>query len=65
MSVAAFDTVARDYDRDFTHSLVGMAQRRVVWDVLDDWQARRSGPGAVLELNCGTGEDALHLARAG
>ena len=62
MTEAAFDGVAADYDRDFTHSLVGAAQRRVVWDALD---AALGRPCRVLELNCGTGEDALHLARAG
>lgn len=62
MTAAAFDAVAADYDRDFTHSLVGAAQRRAVWDVLD---ACLPAPGRVLELNCGTGEDALRLAHAG
>lgn len=66
MTEAAFDGVAADYDRDFTHSLVGAAQRRVVWDALhaclDAWT---TAPARVLELNCGTGEDALYLALAG
>ena len=65
MSAAAFDGMAVDYDRDFTHSLVGAAQRRIVWQVLDDCLSRQVRPCRVLELNCGTGEDALHMARAG
>ncbi|HSI48900.1 MAG TPA: methyltransferase domain-containing protein [Ideonella sp.] len=65
MNTAAFDTLASGYDRDFTHSLVGAAQRRTVWDTLDRCLARQSRPCSVLELNCGTGEDALHMARAG
>ncbi|PTT86934.1 hypothetical protein DBR42_12725, partial [Pelomonas sp. HMWF004] len=65
MSAAAFDVLAAGYDREFTHSLVGAAQRRVVWDVLDDCLRQVGRPCAVLELNCGTGEDALHLLRAG
>lgn len=65
MSAAAFDAVAVDYDRDFTHSLVGAAQRRIVWQSLDDSLRQRGRPSSVLELNCGTGEDALHMARAG
>lgn len=65
MSAAAFDAVAVDYDRDFTHSLVGAAQRRIVWDVLDDCLRQHGRPCSVLELNCGTGEDALRMARAG
>jgi len=65
MSVAAFDVLAAGYDRDFTHSLVGTAQRRVVWDVLDECLRQIGRPCSVLELNCGTGEDALHIASAG
>ncbi|MBI3349786.1 MAG: class I SAM-dependent methyltransferase [Burkholderiales bacterium] len=65
MSAAAFDAIAVDYDRSFTHSLVGTAQRRVVWQALDEALRQHGRPCAVLELNCGTGEDALHMARAG
>lgn len=65
MSAAAFDVMAVDYDRDFTHSLVGAAQRRMVWEVLDDCLRQHGRPCLVLELNSGTGEDALHMARAG
>lgn len=65
MSAAAFDVLAVDYDRAFTHSRVGAAQRGVVWEVLDGCLRERGRPCSVLELNCGTGEDALHMARAG
>jgi SAM-dependent methyltransferase len=65
MSSAAFDAIAVDYDRDFTHSLVGAAQRGIVWEVLDDCLRQSGRSCSVLELNCGTGEDALHMARAG
>jgi SAM-dependent methyltransferase len=58
----AFDSIAEQYDEVFTRSLVGRAQRDAVWDVLR--QEFRSGD-SVLELNCGTGEDALFLARMG
>lgn len=58
----AFDQIAESYDDLFTRSVVGRAQRAAVWDVLV--QTFRSG-NRVLELNCGTGEDALFLARAG
>jgi len=51
------------YDREFTFSRVGMAQRRMVWGYLD---RMLQAPGMeVLELNCGTGTDAVHLARKG
>lgn len=62
---AAFDGVAAGYDRDFTQGLIGGAQRRAVWRALDRTVAGFGRPISVLELNCGTGEDALHLARAG
>lgn len=65
MKPVAFDALAPTYDSDFTHSLIGAAQRRTVWDVLDPILAQRGRPCRVLEINCGTGEDALHMAAAG
>jgi SAM-dependent methyltransferase len=62
MGKVAFDALAAGYDQSFTHSLVGKAQRRVVWDLLASCLTE---PRRVLELNCGTGEDALHLAQNG
>jgi ubiquinone/menaquinone biosynthesis C-methylase UbiE len=63
MSVAqAFDAIAGTYDDDFSNSLVGRAQRNSVWLDAD----RSFHPGQhVLEINCGTGIDALHLASRG
>ncbi len=59
---APFDSFAENYDRDFTGSIVGRAQREVVWRHV----APLVGLGArVLDLGCGTGEDALWLARKG
>ena len=58
----AFDSIAEKYNELFTRSLIGRAQRNAVWEVL----RRTFQPGErVLELNCGTGEDALFLARMG
>jgi SAM-dependent methyltransferase len=58
----AFDGLAERYDDVFTCSLIGRAQRNAVWRVV----SQTFQPGAsVLELNCGTGEDALFLARMG
>lgn len=57
-----FDSIADHYDEIFTDSLIGRAQRDTVWDVLR--QTFRPGEH-VLELNCGTGEDALFLSRMG
>lgn len=51
------------YDREFTFSRIGMVQRRMVWGYLD---TMLSMPRMnVLELNCGTGTDAVHMARNG
>jgi len=62
MPAAAFDTLAPDYDAQFTASTLGRILRRAVWSWLD----RVFVPGErVLELNCGTGEDAVHLATRG
>ncbi len=60
--VPAFDAIAETYDRSFTESLIGQAQRRAVWRDLD----RLFHPGQrILEVNCGTGVDALRLASRG
>lgn len=59
---AAFDGIADQYDYDFTFSSVGQSQREAVWKRATAIFQRGSH---VLELNCGTGEDALHLAEQG
>jgi ubiquinone/menaquinone biosynthesis C-methylase UbiE len=59
---AAFDAFATDYDSDFTYTRLGQMLRGRVWEIL----ARTFHPGDhVLELACGTGEDALWLAGHG
>ena len=61
-SVNAFDALANTYDAVFTDSVLGRAYRRAAWNWLDTAFL----PGQhVLELGCGTGEDAVHLARRG
>src|SRR5688572_29264525 len=58
----AFDAFAGDYDDNFTHSGLGRLLRPRVWATLAQYFA----PGQhVLELACGTGEDALWLAQQG
>jgi ubiquinone/menaquinone biosynthesis C-methylase UbiE len=61
-AAVAFDRVADTYDATFTKSSIGRAQRDVVWKAMQ--KAFRPGD-RVLELNCGTGEDAVFLARHG
>ena len=57
---AYWDSAAETYDRDFTDTVVGKTRREAVWRELD--RLFVSGQ-LVLELNCGTGIDALHLAK--
>ena len=58
----AFDSLAADYDRSFTTSSIGSKMRSAVWRRMD--KAFHAGD-RVLELNCGTGEDAVHLGGRG
>ena len=61
---ASFDKAAASYDDSFTHSAIGKMQRDIVWNYVDSIT-----PGKIdlqiLELNCGTGEDAIHFAKKG
>ena len=62
VSRAAFDEVADRYDDDFTSTQLGWLLRRRVWKYLQS----TFPPGArVLEIGCGTGEDAVWLAQRG
>lgn len=59
-----FNSIAEMYDADFTHSPTGKLQRERVHYYLKKSLMDFDHP-AVLELNCGTGEDALWLAKQG
>lgn len=62
MQASPFDELAPDYDRSFTRSACGMTLRAMVWERLPAVFGTRQ---CILEIGCGTGEDAVHLARAG
>ena len=62
MQASPFDELAPEYDRSFTRSACGSTLRAMVWERLPAVFGTRS---CILELGCGTGEDAVHLARAG
>ncbi|MBY0426583.1 MAG: class I SAM-dependent methyltransferase, partial [Cytophagales bacterium] len=61
---AAFDTYAPNYDQEFTYSAIGNFQRAKVWDLLGK-DGIRTKKLKILEVNCGTGEDALWLSSLG
>ncbi|HYM10055.1 MAG TPA: methyltransferase domain-containing protein [Bryobacterales bacterium] len=61
-AAAAFDQLAARYDELWTHSAVGRTQREAVWREI----GTLFRPGErVLDLGCGTGEDAARLERIG
>jgi 2-polyprenyl-3-methyl-5-hydroxy-6-metoxy-1,4-benzoquinol methylase len=62
VSETPFDAVAGVYATTFTDSLIGRAQRHATWREMD--HVFRPGQ-RVLEINCGTGIDAIHLASRG
>lgn len=57
-----FDKIAKNYDDNFTFTLSGKFQRELVYDSIIEYITQKK---KILELNCGTGEDAVRLARAG
>jgi ubiquinone/menaquinone biosynthesis C-methylase UbiE len=60
--IRAFDSMAEEYDLKYVRNPSMQLMRRRVWAQLEE----RVKPGdRVLELGCGTGEDALFLARSG
>ncbi|MBI3520055.1 MAG: methyltransferase domain-containing protein [Bacteroidetes bacterium] len=63
MQQQAFDTYAPAYDEHFTDSLIGRAQRSQVYHHLS--KQLQLNNKSLLEVNCGTGEDALWLFEQG
>lgn len=58
----SWDVAAQTYEKAFIETLTGKLWRSAVWAELD----RAFVPGStVLEMNCGTGVDAIHLAKRG
>jgi len=60
-----FDILAKTYDSDFTKSSIGKLQRKRVWRILTPVLQSSNRPLKILEINCGTGEDALRFAELG
>ena len=55
----SFDIAAHNYDEVFTHSIIGKAQRKLIRNHFIN--SINKNAKNVLEINCGTGEDAIWL----
>jgi ubiquinone/menaquinone biosynthesis C-methylase UbiE len=61
-SATVFDRVAATYDALWTTTPIGLAQRHLVWREMDEL----FHPGErILDIGCGTGEDAAHFEARG
>jgi len=60
--IAVFDRVASRYDELWTNTDTGRLQREAVWRHVDPLFPAGS---RIIDLGCGTGEDAVHLSEAG
>jgi ubiquinone/menaquinone biosynthesis C-methylase UbiE len=56
----SFDKAAANYDEIFTNTRIGKLQRGLVYDTLSK---HLSTVQNILEINCGTGEDAIWFAQ--
>src|SRR4051812_21546451 len=59
---AAFDSVAADYDGPRGNNVLIQRMRATMWRELERRFAREA---RLIDLGCGTGIDALHLAQSG
>jgi SAM-dependent methyltransferase len=59
MSISVFDNIAAAYDAEFTNSKIGLLQRQCVYQFLFPLLNKNT---KLLEINCGTGHDAMQLA---
>ncbi len=60
-----FDTLAETYDVDFTASAIGRLQRKRAWSFALPLLNDSARPLRILEINCGTGYDAIKMAMLG
>lgn len=61
-SAAAFDGLAQRYDAQFTTTALGSTLRQMTWSRFERAFKDRE---YLLDIGCGTGEDAVHLASLG
>lgn len=62
LPATAFDDLAAGYDSSFTTTRLGRWLRSVVWNRFD---TVFGGRRRILDVGCGTGEDAIYLAEQG
>ncbi|WP_034061070.1 class I SAM-dependent methyltransferase [Lacinutrix jangbogonensis] len=62
--ISDFDNAAADYDSYFTTSKIGLAQRAIIYKNLDGIFKSKKRLD-ILELNCGTGYDAIAFKKSG
>jgi len=62
---SSFDAAAVSYDNEFTNTSIGRKQRDHVWSYLANLFQQSNKQLDILELNCGTGEDAIWMAQQG
>lgn len=60
----AFDHIAKEYDAGFGNTAIGIMQRKVVSNYINKTLGHEKKLD-ILELNCGTGDDAIWLASKG
>lgn len=56
---SAFSAIADVYDAEYSSQLTIRLQRRIYWQYLDRYL--NAEPRRVLDMNCGTGTDAIHM----
>lgn len=59
-----FDHIASTYDSAFSRTAIGQLQRKCVWRYVEKVMPELNG-FEMLELNCGTGEDAVLFSERG
>ncbi len=59
-----FDHIETTYDSFLTRSAIGQLQRKQVWHYLEKITSQLNGL-EILELNCGSGEDAMMFSEKG
>ena len=65
LAPSPFDALAETYDADFTASAIGRMQRSRVWFFLTPILNKAGRSLKILEINCGTGDDAIKMAAMG